>query len=86
MSGFNHNGHGCGPYREVSGPSTAAVKPPKKLCSEQIVTELEKEHRTLVQLRSAVQQQLKVLQVRLSKKGLAVGFYYACTIKYRPKR
>ena len=49
---------GC---REESGPSVAAK--PDQLSSDRIAKELDNEHTKLVQLRSLVQQQLRVLQV-----------------------
>ena len=54
---------GCEDEQVVPGPSAAAK--PIQLSAVQIAKELEKEHQTLTELRSLVQQQLKVLQVRV---------------------
>ena len=54
---------GCEEEPVVPGPSAAAK--PVQLSAVRIAKELEKEHQTLVQLRSLVQQQLRVLQVRV---------------------
>ena len=51
---------GC---EDESGPSTAAKQ--VQISAVQTAKKLEKENQTLLQLRSLVEQQLKVLQVRV---------------------